>query len=87
MVQLEEAMQKAKEIRVPTAPPTTEPNKGRQLPALETSSLSTCLGASRDLYAQSPPGTLTTLNAKPQRVTLSLDPLEQTSQMDGIPAD
>ncbi|GBN15228.1 PiggyBac transposable element-derived protein 4 [Araneus ventricosus] len=30
---------------------------------------------------------LTTLNAKPQRMTLSLDSLEQTSQVVGIPAD
>ncbi|GBN83508.1 hypothetical protein AVEN_266029-1 [Araneus ventricosus] len=74
-------------IQAPTAPPTTEPNKGRQLPAPSFPSLSTYLGANRNLYAQSPPGTLTTLNAKPQRVTLSLDPLEQTNQEAGIPAD
>ncbi|GBM80115.1 hypothetical protein AVEN_218277-1 [Araneus ventricosus] len=40
----------------PTAPPTTEPNKGRQPPALEISSLGAYLGASRNLYAQGHPG-------------------------------
>ncbi|GBM65426.1 hypothetical protein AVEN_71111-1 [Araneus ventricosus] len=35
-----------------TAPPTIESNKERQLPALETPSLGTYLGASRDLYVQ-----------------------------------
>ncbi|GBN34565.1 hypothetical protein AVEN_59592-1 [Araneus ventricosus] len=39
----------------PTAPPTTEPNKGRQPPALEISSLGAYLGASRNLYAQDHP--------------------------------
>ncbi|GBL85239.1 hypothetical protein AVEN_222714-1 [Araneus ventricosus] len=42
-----------KKIRVPTAPSTTEPSKGRQLPALGISSLGTYLGARRDLYSQS----------------------------------
>ncbi|GBM55530.1 hypothetical protein AVEN_16346-1 [Araneus ventricosus] len=51
----------------PTAPPTTESNKGRQPSALDISKLGACLGANRDLYAwESPPGTLTTLNAKPK---------------------
>ncbi|GBO20312.1 hypothetical protein AVEN_226125-1 [Araneus ventricosus] len=36
----------------PTAPPTTEPNKGRQPPALGIPSLGAYLGASRNLYAQ-----------------------------------
>ncbi|GBN08032.1 hypothetical protein AVEN_8248-1 [Araneus ventricosus] len=48
----DEAMQKGKEIMVPTAPPTKEPNKGRQPLALEISSLSAYFGASRNLYAQ-----------------------------------
>ncbi|GBM58633.1 hypothetical protein AVEN_251906-1, partial [Araneus ventricosus] len=50
----------------PTAPPTMEPNKGRQPPALDIPSLGAYLGASRNLYAQSLPGTVTTLNAKPK---------------------
>ncbi|GBM13047.1 hypothetical protein AVEN_101902-2-1, partial [Araneus ventricosus] len=36
-----------------TEPPTTEPNKGRQPPALEISSLGAFLGASRNLYIES----------------------------------
>ncbi|GBO22525.1 hypothetical protein AVEN_231461-1 [Araneus ventricosus] len=39
----------------PTAPPTTEPNKGRQPPALGNPSLGAYLGASRNLYAGSHP--------------------------------
>ncbi|GBM12994.1 hypothetical protein AVEN_101865-1 [Araneus ventricosus] len=39
----------------PTAPPTTEPNKGRQPPALGIPSLGAYLGASRNLYAQDHP--------------------------------
>ncbi|GBM91838.1 hypothetical protein AVEN_268785-1 [Araneus ventricosus] len=39
----------------PTAPPTTEPNKGRQPPALGIPNLGAYLGASRNLYAQSHP--------------------------------
>ncbi|GBN02543.1 hypothetical protein AVEN_89511-1 [Araneus ventricosus] len=35
-----------------TAPSTTEPNKGRQPPALGIPSLGAYLGASRNLYAQ-----------------------------------
>ncbi|GBM79593.1 hypothetical protein AVEN_146236-1 [Araneus ventricosus] len=41
--------------RSPTAPPTTEPNKGRQPPALGIPSLGAYLGASRNLYAQGHP--------------------------------
>ncbi|GBN24610.1 hypothetical protein AVEN_249581-1 [Araneus ventricosus] len=33
------------------------------------------------------PGTLFTLNTKPQMLTISLDPLEQISQAAGIPAN
>ncbi|GBL91884.1 hypothetical protein AVEN_256025-1, partial [Araneus ventricosus] len=39
----------------PTAPPTTEPNKGRQPPALGIPSLGAYLGASRNLYAEGHP--------------------------------
>ncbi|GBM89753.1 hypothetical protein AVEN_119570-1 [Araneus ventricosus] len=54
----------------PTTPPTTETNKGRQPPALGFPNLGAYLGASRNLYAQGhPPGTVTTLNAKPQKLT------------------
>ncbi|GBM39005.1 hypothetical protein AVEN_231372-1, partial [Araneus ventricosus] len=39
----------------PTAPPATEPNKGRQPPALGIPSLGAYLGASRNLYAEGHP--------------------------------
>ncbi|GBM82851.1 hypothetical protein AVEN_272425-1 [Araneus ventricosus] len=42
---------------------------------------------SEPIRSESPPETLTTLNAKAQRMTLSLDPLKHTNQVAGIPAD
>ncbi|GBL91760.1 hypothetical protein AVEN_71396-1 [Araneus ventricosus] len=46
-------MQSKMNIRAPTASPTTDSKKGRQPSALGTASLSSYLGASRNLYAQS----------------------------------
>ncbi|GBM23553.1 hypothetical protein AVEN_196634-1 [Araneus ventricosus] len=40
-----------------------------------------------DSDGESPPGTLTTLNAKLQRTTLSLDPLKQTTWLEYRPID